>query len=343
MTSTGRIWLGAAAVFAVIAAGCGGDDAGDDSVPEPPAEGSVGDAGLAAGEAETTEPPNDVAESDSTVDAADDTADGDFPIPVAKYTAHGPDAATTVAPQCGRGNLDKGGDLFRATPPDGFEWSGTSGGSGRDEITFRDGDGVSLVFIEAATPDELSLVADWEVVGPTGTGITINDDAIPVMEVVAEGSTAYAIVDLPYLGPLPLLQAGEARGTAIVTSPDEGRPTLDEAVEILETVRVERCAAMAQAFVWASAGGFAPVPSFEPDPLGKTRPDQPQPAIQGLPSISAYSIEQLAYIMPVEAGRSQCAAEAALMTWGEDPIGYIQAVTPSGTFQQEFDAIIADC
>lgn len=330
-----------AATVALVASGCGGDDA-DDSVADPPATADESDAKTDAGETEATEPPAEAVESDST-DSSGGAPDGDFPIPVAKYTAHGPDASTTVAPPCGRGNVEKGGDLFRVTPPDGFEWSGTSGGSGRDEITFRDADGASLVFIEAATADELSLVADWEVVGPANAEITINDDVIPVMEVIAEGSTAYAMVDLPYLGPLPLLQDGEARGTAIVTSPDEGRPTLDEAIEILETVRVERCAAMKQAFVWASAGGFAPVPSFEPDPLGKTRPDEPQPAIQGLPSISAYSTEQLAYIMSVEEDRSLCAAEAAVAEWGDDPLGYLHAVTPTGTFHEEFDAVIAHC
>lgn len=325
-----------AAVLAVAAVGCGGDGgSAEEPAEDPPATDTGEDANPPA---DDEEPLDDAVASEPGVGTG-----GDFPVPVAKYTASGPESAATVAPKCGRGNLDHGGDLFRVTPPTGFEWSGTSGGSSRDEITFRDVDGVSLVLIEAVTPDELSLVADWEVVGPTGTEITIDGEPIPVMEVVAEGSTGYAMVDLAYLGPLPLLQEGEARGTAIVTSPDEGRPTLDEAVAMLETVRVERCAAMAQAFIWASAGGFAPVPSFEPDPLGKTRPDQAQPAIQGLPTVSAYSVEQLAYIMPVDDERSMCAAEVALATWSEDPMGYLRAVTPTGTFQQEFDAAIAVC
>ena len=54
-------------------------------------------------------------------------------------------------------------------------------------------------------------------------------------------------------------------------------------------------------------------------------------------------MEQLAYIMPVDEARSTCAAEAALAAWGDDPIGYLRATTPSGTGRDELDALIADC
>lgn len=330
-------------VAALTVVACGGGD--DDAEPDAATEAPTDDAGQP-----TDDDPGTDSDADQDAGAGDDVSpeppaapSGEFEVPVARFAAHGPGAANTIAPPCGVGNEDRGGDLFRFTPPPEFSWTGSSGGSGRDEIEVIGPDEVTLTFVEATTPSELSLVDGYAVVGPTGTEVTIDGTSIPVMEVTAEGSTAYALVDLPYLDPLPLLMEGAAWGTAIVYSDTEGRPTLDEATAILETVRVERCAAVSQALIWGAGGGFGAVPRFEPDPLGKTWPDEPQPAILGLPALDAYSVEQLAYLMPVEAERSTCAAETALAEWGDDPLGLLKAVTPSGTQRDEFAALIAEC
>jgi hypothetical protein len=316
-------------VLVAITASCGG---GDDSSTD-----ESGAAGAAAG-VPPTAPVIDDGEAER------ETVAGGAPIvPIARFAAHGPQAVNTIGPPCGQGNLPNGGDIFRFTPPEGWSWTGTSGGSGSDEVEILDPDRVRFTVHEAKSAEEKDFLSGWEVLGPTGVDLDLGGESFPMTEVTVEGGIGYAIVDLPYLGPLPLLPTGDQLGTVAVTSETEGRPTPDEAAAILETVRVERCAAISEAIVWAAAGGFAPVPRFEPDPLGKTWPDQPQPTIAGPPTLVAYTVEQVAYLMPVEGSRATCAAEAAIAAYAGDPLGYLKAFVPSGIQQDDFADLIADC
>jgi hypothetical protein len=335
-------WTTAIAVIAIVsAAACGG---GDDRATDDP---GVDDAATGA---PPTAPSVDDAADDADSDASGAAAARSEPatggttvVPIARYAAHGPQAANTIGPPCGQGNLPNGGDVFRFTPPEGWSWTATSSGSGSDEVDILDPDGVRFTVHEAKSAEERDFLSGWEVLGPAGVDLDLGGASFPMTEVTVAGGIGYAIVDLPYLGPLPLLPTGDQLGTVVVTSETEGRPTPDEAVAILASVRVERCAVISEAIVWAAAGGFAPVPRFEPDPLGKTWPDQPQPAIVGLPTLGAYTIEQLAYLMPVDEASAVCAAEAALAAHADDPMGYLRALVPSGTQQEELADVIAGC
>lgn len=314
------------ASFAVLAAGCGGG--GD--VVETDAEVGAPVVPESAGDDTPVEPAEPAEES------------SDAEVPIARFAGHGA-ASNTITPTCGLGELQHGGDLFRFTLPDGWSWKGTSGGSGSDEIEVLDPDGASFLVIEAKSAEEKDFLTGWELVGPTGVELDLGGTPYPMSEVRVGGSVGYAIVDLPYLAPLPVLLDVGQLGTLVVTSGMDGRPTAEEAAAILETARVERCSAVSEAIIWAAAGGFAPVPRFEPDPLGKTWPDQPQPSIVGVVGLDAYTVEQVAYLMPVEEARALCAAEAAIAAYADDPLGYLKVLVPSGTFRDELDALIADC
>ncbi|MFP5488951.1 MAG: hypothetical protein ACLGHQ_11670 [Acidimicrobiia bacterium] len=321
------------ASFAVLAAGCGG---GDDGGALDPTDVEVGAPAV---------PDVDAGADDEATEDAPDAPAGvasGAEVPIARFAGHGA-VPNTITPLCGLGELQNGGDLFRFTLPDGWSWKGTSGGSGSDEIEVLDPDGTSFLVTEAKSADEKGFLTGWEVVGPTGVDLDLDGTAYPMSEVRIDGAVAYAIVDLPYLGPLPMLQDGLQLGTLVVSSSTDGRPTVEEAVAILETARVERCAAISEAIIWASAGAFAPVPRFEPDPLGKTWPDQPQPSLTGVLRLDTYTVEQLAYLIPVEEDRARCAAEVLAAAFADDPLGYLKALVPSGTFRDEFDALIADC
>ena len=164
------------------------------------------------------------------------------------------------------------------------------------------------------------------------------------MEISLEGDPGYALVDFDYMSPIPGLSQGAALGTVALTSSEPGRPTLEEATELLGSVRIERCGAVGEAMIWGPVGGARLVPRFEPDPMGKTYPDQPQPAyVPGVSPLDSYTLEQIAYLMPVEADVAMCAAEKAVEFGAGNPIGYLFMFTPSGTNTADLEAILAEC
>jgi len=273
-----------------------------------------------------------------------DDVDGDdaVPIPVARFAAHGPQATNTIGPNCADGIDTRGGDVFRFTPPVGWVWWGTSGGTGSDTVTV-DADGVKMFVTESSYAYETEGLSGWTIIGPSGTDLNIDGESVPMMDVTLDGATGYAIVDLPYLGPLPLVTGGWALGTVVLTSDTPGRPTLEEAAEILQSVRIERCAAVGEALIWGPGDGVQLVPRFEPDPLGKVYPEQPQPPFAPASQLEGYSVEQVAYLMPVEADIAMCAAEAAMKHFSGDPLGALWVLTPSSTAKEDLSAVIAHC
>jgi hypothetical protein len=65
-----------------------------------------------------------------------------------------------------------------------------------------------------------------------------------------------------------------------------------------------------------------------------TRPPQP---------LDSYSLEQIAYLMPVEADIAACAASKAVKHGADNPIAYFTMLLPGGTGREEFGEVIADC
>jgi hypothetical protein len=283
-----------------------------------------------------------VATTSTTSASAPAASTSSVEIPVARFTAHGPQAGNTIGPACADGIEPRGGDIFRFTPPDTWTWRGTSGGTGSDEVTF-DGDGATMFVRVSGYDYDTANLFGWEVVGPSGIDLDLGGEAVPMMEVKLGDRDGYAIVDLPYLGPLPLVTAGSALGTVILTSDDPERPTVDEARELLSTVRVERCEAVAQALIWGPAAGVHLVPRFEPDPLGKTYPDQEFPSFD--PTVSAlrsYTVEQLAYLLPVDESLARCVAER-IQEEEDSPIAHLLYLAPSGNNKEALAEIVAGC
>ena len=334
-----RRWGALAVALVMTIAACSGDDDATDST-----DGAIDQQDDNVDQQTGTAPlpaPDDSEDSDDSEPPAG--GDAEVPVPVARFAAHGPQAANTIGPTCAVGIDNGGGDVFRFTPPASWTWKGTSSGSSYDQVTLT-ADDVSIIVTESAYDYDTELLNEWQVVGPAGADIEIDGVSIAIMEVSLEGGSGFAIVDLDYLSPLPGLTTGAALGTIAVTSEAPGRPTLDEARALLETVRIERCAAVGEVMIWGPGGGARLVPRFEPDPLGKTYPDQPQPAYEsGVSPLDSYTLEQVAYLMPVEADIALCAAEGAVEFGVGNPVAYVFMFSPNGTNSEDLDAIVAQC
>jgi hypothetical protein len=336
-------WTAAAIALAVTVAACGGDDdAGSifDAIQD--AQDDTPDQQVETPPVPSFDDSGDSGDSDSS-DEAGLGVDSTSEVPIVRFAAHGPQADNTIGPGCADGIDARGGDLYRFTPPVGWEWRGTSGGTGYDEVQVRDGD-VSLFVTESAYDFDTAALREWEVIGPADADVEIDGISLPIMEVSLEGNTGYALVDFDYMSPIPGLFNGAATGTVALTSAEPGRPTLDDARQLLGSVRIERCAAVSEAMIWGPAGGVHLVPRFEPDPLGKPYPDQPQPSYEPTVfALDAYSLEQIAYLMPVEPGIAMCAADKAMAFGAGNPIAYLFMFAPSGNNRTDLEAIIAEC
>lgn len=325
-------WSAAAAVVALVLAACGGSDSDSSDADEPTTPDTE--------ETDDTSPtqPDDESENQPAEEPADESS---VDVPIARFAAHGPGEPNTFGTGCSDGIDDRGGDVFRFTAPESWTWKGTSGGSGYDEVSLT-ADDVTMFVTESAYDYDTDIITGWAVTGPSGSDITIDGETIPIMEVTVDGAVGYAIVDLPYLAPLPTVDA--ALGTVALTSDTPGRPTLDEAMELLETVRVERCAVVGEAMIWGPTSGSRLMPRFEPDPLGKTYPDQPQPVYDpAVTPLDAFTLEQVAYLLPIEADAAMCAAEKAVEFGAGNPIAYLMVFVPTGTAKADFEAIVDGC
>lgn len=327
-------WPTGVVIVTLALAACGGSDSDSSDANVPPAPDAQD-----TDETPSTQP--DV-ESDTETTAAP-ANESVVDVPVARFAAHGPGEPNTFGSHCSVGIDDRGGDVFRFTAPESWTWKGTSGGSGYDEVSLT-ADDATMIVTEAAYDYDTEIITGWAVTGPSGADITIDGETIPIMEVTVEGAIGYAIVDLPYLAPLPGVGIGAALGTVALTSDTPGRPTLDEAVQLLETVRVERCAVIGEAMIWGPTAGTRLVPRFEPDPLGKTYPDQPQPTYDPVVTpLDAYTLEQVAYLLPIEADAAMCAATKVVEFGAGNPIAYLLAFVPSGTGRADFEAVVEGC
>ena len=328
--------VGVVSALAMAVSACGGgDDVSDlaDAIQEAPDE---------AADQETGTAPSAI-DSENSVDAGGQTAPT-AEVPVVRFAAHGPDADNTIGPSCATAIDARGGDVFRFTPPVGWVWWGTSGGTGYDQVEVKDATEVSLIVTESAYDYDTAALRDWQLLGPAGADIEIDGVSVPIMEISLEGDSGYAIVDFDYMSPVPGLGAGASLGTVALTSAEPGRPTLDEAVQLLSTVRIERCAAVAEAMIGGPAAGVHLVPRFEPDPLGKGYPDQPQPAYDPtVGTLESYTPEQVAYLMSVEEDVAMCVAERAIEWGAGNPIAYLYMFAPSGTNTADLEAILAQC
>jgi hypothetical protein len=301
MRSTRFVARASAVVMAtaLLAAGCGGGDE----------DGEAGEVGVAA----PADEPAGVTDGEDTATGGrepDGRSGGssDVGVPVARYVAHGPSTPNTFGPQCSTGIGESPSSMFRLTAPAAWTYRGGSGGTGPSQLVFETAEGEVLVDLYKAA-EELRYEYSFEVGADAGPEIEIDGDRFPLKGVTIGERTGFALVDLPYLGPLPV--AGDVEGTVTVTARDVDLSP-DEIAEVLSSVRAERCAVVAEVGIWGPVAGVQLVPRFDPDPMGKPYPDQPQPvSAPGESRVNAYSVEQVAYLLPLEAGVDACVAPKA--------------------------------
>jgi len=311
----------------LLATACGGS--------EPPASQDV--------PVPETPPAREAAPSSSAPETASPAAAAPVPAPVIRFAAHGP-APRTYGPRCGDGIEGTSSDVFRITAPDDWLQRGTGGGSGPDHISFEVAGSRSRVVVDLyASREELDYQNDFEDRGPTGLTVDVAGTSVPLHEVAVEDRTGYGILHLPWLLEVPRL--GEIEGSVLVTSRGPGLMTSEGAASVLGTVRVERCSGISQLLVWGPASGRLLLPEFEGgDPLGKERPDDPQPAyVPGQSPLLAYSEAQLAYLLPLEAEVARCVAPLVREDAGDDPILHLKVLAPSGTMKETLAAYAARC
>ena len=327
-----RSLLAALAGIALLLAACGSDDSGDDAATD------------GGGEAPTETAPTDDDTDDDTdsedADASGEDATSGVAHPVISFAAHGPSEPNTYGPQCSTGIEATSSNLFRVTSPEGWVQRGSGGGSGASDMRFEVGDGE--VFVDmAAVQNEVSLIGDIDFGAEVGEA-DLGSATAPIVEAAYDDRTGYAIDGVVWMTDLPQQFDGESAMTIVVSSTDPALLTLDDATALLSSVRVERCAAIADALVAASAERVLAVPEFVDDPLGKTHPGGDQPALDMAGAVNAWSTDQLAYLLPFAEPVDRCVAESLQEELPEEFIIGTSVVSAVQGTQQDALIAIAD-
>ena len=325
-----RSLLAALAALALLVAACGSDDSSDDA--------SADNGGEAS--AETTPTDDDTADDDPGTDDAGEDAPTGVAHPVISFAAHGPGEPNTYGPQCSTGIEATASNLFRVTSPDGWVQRGSGGGSGASDMRFEVGDGEVIVDL-ASVDSDLGTLGEIEFGSEVGEA-DLDGTTTPIVEVAYDERTGYAIDGLVWMTDLPDQFGGESAMTILVSSADPALLTLDDATALLSSVRVERCAAISDALVAASADGVLAVPEFVDDPLGKTHPGGDQPALDMAGAVNAWSTDQLAYLLPFPEPVDRCVAESLQAELPEEFIMGMSVVSAVQGTQQDALIAIAD-
>lgn len=320
---------------ALVAVSCGGGDDdttatdGDTATDEATADQNAGTVDI------VNEPESDEGDDDApAVSAAVD-------VPIARLVAHGASAPNTFGPACSTGIEESSSAMFRFTVPADWTWRGGGGGTGASDVSFDASDGGRVVVDLFKTAEELSFEAAFEIVGDAGVIIDLAGQEFPLQEVTIDGRSGYALIDVPYLGPMPIV--GEHLGSVVISSNDLVLAA-DEIAAVLSTVRAERCSIVQEVAIWGPVGGVHLVPRFTPDPMGKTYPEQPQPTYEpGGSRTNAYSLEQVAYLLPLEISVAECVAPKAQEAAADDIVTDIQILAPTHAGKDALAALGAEC
>lgn len=313
---------------ALAVAACGSDDDTSDDVTSDEPTTTAADTGGADDQGDDPEPDTDTDTSGTS-------------HPVISFAASGPGEPNTFGPQCSMGIEATSSNLFRLTAPTAWTQRGSTGGTGDSDIDFEVGD-AEVVVTMAATEQEATLTdADF---GAEVGEADLAGTAVPIVEATDGEATGYAITDVVWMTGLPEQFGGEEAMTIVVTSTDPAVPTLEDATAVLSSIRVERCRAISEALVAASADGVLAVPEFVDDPLGKTHPGGDQPAFDMAGAVNAWSIDQLAYLLPFPEPIDRCVAESLQDELPEIfPIGMTAVTAGQGDQQDALLAIAEAC
>ena len=268
-------------------------------------------------------------------------AEGDeVAVPVARFVAAGPGEPNTFGPMCATEIDGRGDDMFRITVPGDWSWSGSSGGSGPDEVDFETPFGrVTIEFFRST--DELSTFGSYVTVGEAEVGtVSLEGEEFPLVDLLVGEEPGVGFTGVPYLGPLPITGTHEA--TVVMSSPNPIDPEL--AAAVLSTVRPERCGVVEEAAIWGPGVGVLLVPRFEPDPLAKAYPDDAQPQVSaGQFGITYLSLEQVSYLLSFDESTSSCMAPLLVDEAAADPIVGAMTISPANAPAELIDELIGEC
>lgn len=330
-TSSSRLPTLAAALVACLlaVAACGSD--GDDT------DAAAGDDTDTSAESSA---PDDADDADDSSDTGEPAPVG-VQHPVISFAASGPGEPNTFGPQCAMGIEATSSNLFRLTAPAAWTQRGSTGGTGDSDIDFEVGDAEVVVTMAATEQDATLTDAD---LGAEVGEADLAGTAVPIVEATDGEATGYAIADVVWMTGLPEQFGGEEAMTIVVTSTDPAVPSLEDATAVLSSIRVERCRAISEALVAASADGVLAVPEFVDDPLGKTYPGGDQPALDMAGAVNAWSTDQLAYLLPFPEPIDRCVAESLQDELPEIfPIGMVAVNAGQGDQQDALLAIADAC
>lgn len=326
-----RILRCSAALFALafLPSACGGDRS------NAPGSGSSSDDAPAAAARSEDAP---AARGDRGAAAGEQAAG---PVPVVHFAAYGPQPYTW-GPPCADGLEQSPSNVFRVTVPESWTFRSSSGGTGIHTLGF-DTQAGRVVLDMFVSQDVFQLAHDYQALGPSGTTVDIEGTSFPLTEVTIGGRQGFGIPEITYIEGIP--RRGPMTGGVLLTSETEGGVDATLAAEVLGSVRVERCGAIAQLFIWGPASGYQLVPEFDGgDPLGKELPPGGSPAfVPGESPLLTWSEEQVAYLLPLEAEVAQCVAPLVRADAASDPILHMKALTPSGTMKDVLAGYVERC
>lgn len=234
-------------------------------------------------------------------------SEADAERPRLHFTAHGVGLANTVGPSCARGIKTSESNLMRVSAPEGWLLRGSGGGSGPSQLNFDVGGATVTVHLVERAEQLASNFDGHEFGGEVGTA-ELDGTTFPVLEArLSDEEAGFALASVPWLTNLP--GGSEYVLTVFVTSEQAGVPSAEDAIELLSSVRVERCQGIMESVVALSARGVLAVPEIVNDPLGKTVPSSPQPPYDVLAGPDAWEVEQLAYLLPFPVPTDRCVAE----------------------------------
>lgn len=262
------------------------------------------------------------------------------------FTAHGVGLPNTVGPACARGIETSESNLMRVTAPEGWLLRGSGGGSGPSQLSYDVGGGSVTVHLVGRAEQLASHFDGHEFGGEAGTA-ELDGTGFPVVEArLSDDEAGFALTSVPWLTNLP--GGSEYVLTVFVTSEQTGVPSAGDAIELLSSVRVERCQGIMESVIALSARSVLAVPEIVNDPLGKTVPSSPQPPYDPLAGPDAWAVEQLAYLLPFPEPTDRCVAEVLqddAARAGLPPVLLIGplVVGASGTNLDALEGVAAGC
>jgi hypothetical protein len=259
--------------------------------------------------------------------------------PLVHFAATGP-ADHTYGPRCSTGIGVTESGYFRITASDEWVFRGSGGGSGADHINFNLGKTRIQVDVYG-NASEFSIEKDFEDLGETGVVADLAGSLLPVHKVALKGREGFGILGFTWMEAPPPRNNHE--GTVLITSNGAAGLTAEKSAEVLGSVRVERCAVVQEMLI--PYDRKLQVPEFAGgDPLGKTRPDQEAPEyVPGKWPLAAYSEEQVAYLLPLDAELSECVSPLVRADGADSPLLHMQVLTPTGTHKEVLAGYVEKC